>query len=57
MAEADHLCVKDMYETKYRFPLKGIALHAFQCTHTVKGPNKDYVALTDYRREKKTAAK
>jgi hypothetical protein len=56
VAEADHLCVKDMYETKYRFPLKGIALHTFQCTHTVKGPNKDYVALTDYRREKKTPA-
>jgi hypothetical protein len=57
VAEADHLCVKDMYETKYRFSLKGIALHAFQCTHTVKGPNKDYVALTDYRREKKTPAR
>jgi hypothetical protein len=57
VAEADHLCVKDMYETKYRFPLKGIALHTFQCTHTVKGPNKDYVALTDYRRELKTLTK
>ena len=57
VAQADHLCVKDMYETKYRFPLKGIALHYFQCTHTVKGPNKDYVALTDYRRESKSQAK
>lgn len=57
VAKADHLCVKDMYDTKYRFPLKGIALHMFQCTHTVKGPNKDYVALTDYRRESKNTLK
>jgi hypothetical protein len=53
VAKADHLCIKDMYDTQYRFPMKGIALHRFQCTHTVKGPSKDYVALTDYRRESK----
>lgn len=57
VAKADHLCIDDMYDTKYRFPMKGIALHRFQCTHTVKGPSKDYVALTDYRRESKTPLK
>jgi hypothetical protein len=53
VAKADHLCVKDMYETAYRFPMNGVALHRFQCTHMVKGPSKDYIALTDYRRESK----
>jgi hypothetical protein len=53
VAEADHLCVEDMYETKYRFPMKGIALRAFQVTHTVKGPSKDYVAMSEFRREMK----
>jgi hypothetical protein len=33
--------------------MKGVALHRFQCTHMVKGPSKDYIALTDYRRESK----
>jgi uncharacterized NAD(P)/FAD-binding protein YdhS len=53
VAKADHLCVEDMYETKYRFPMKGIALRAFQVTHTVKGPSKDYVAMSEFRREVK----
>jgi len=53
IANADHLCVDDMYETKYRFPMKGIALRAFQVTHTVKGPSKDYVAMSEFRREVK----
>jgi hypothetical protein len=57
VAKADHLCINDMYDTQYRFPMKGIALHRFQCTHTVKGPSKDYVALTDYRRESKSSTK
>lgn len=57
VAKADHLCINDMYDTSYRFPMKGIALHSFQCTHKVQGPSKDYVALTDYRREKKNLVK
>jgi hypothetical protein len=51
VAKADHLCVDDMYDTQYRFRMKGIALPAFQVTHTVKGPSKDYVAMSDFRRE------
>lgn len=54
VATANHLCVDDMYDTKYRFPLKGITLPSFQVTHSVHGPSKDYVALTDYRRESKS---
>lgn len=53
VAKADHLCVDDMYDTQYRFPMKGIALHSFQVSHTVKGPSKDYVAVADYRRPEK----
>ncbi|KAM3415365.1 hypothetical protein BST61_g8894 [Cercospora zeina] len=50
-ASADHLCVDDMYETKYRFPFCGIALHNFTTTHTVKGPSKDYTMVTQFSRQ------
>ncbi|CZT24744.1 related to FMO1 Flavin-containing monooxygenase [Ramularia collo-cygni] len=50
IAKADHLCVEDMYETEYRFPFSGISLLEFETQHTVKGPSKDYVATTSYRR-------
>lgn len=53
VAKADHLCVEDMYWTEYRLPIKGIALHEFTVKHTVKGPQKDYVAVTEYRRPEK----
>lgn len=50
VAKADHLCVEDMYWTEYRLPMKGIALRDFAIKHTVKGPDKDYVAMTRYER-------
>ena len=50
IAKADHLCVEDMYWTEYRLPLQAIALHEFEIKHRVKGPNKDYVATTQYNR-------
>ena len=53
IAEADHLCVEDMYWTEYRLPMKGIALGEFEIKHTVKGPDKDYVATTRYERPTK----
>lgn len=53
IAKADHLCVKDTYWTEYRLPLTGIALRRFEVTHTVKGPDKDYVATTSYERPQK----
>jgi hypothetical protein len=53
VARADHLCVEDMYWTQYRFPFKGISLLEFENTHTVRGPSKDYVATTSFRRPAK----
>lgn len=50
VAKADHLCVADMYDTEYRLPFKGISLLEFETRHAVKGPSKDYVMLTSYRR-------
>lgn len=50
VATADHLCVEDMYNTRYRLPLKGVALTAFEVVHEVKGPAKDYVSTTWYSR-------
>lgn len=53
VAKADHLCVKDMYWTQYRLPLTGVALREFEVKHTVKGPEKDYVATAEYTRPAK----
>lgn len=53
VARADHLCVKDMYWTEYRLPIKGVALPSFSIRHTVKGPDKDYVSMTEYARPRK----
>ncbi|KAK3052215.1 hypothetical protein LTR09_006807 [Extremus antarcticus] len=53
IAKADHLCVKDMYWTEYRLPLKGIALREFEIKHTVKGPDKNYIATASYTRQSK----
>nr|OQO22630.1 hypothetical protein B0A51_11438 [Rachicladosporium sp. CCFEE 5018] len=55
IAKADHLCVKDMYWTEYRLPIQGIALRSFQVEHKVKGPDKDYVSFTGYRRPEKSS--
>ncbi|KAF2209369.1 hypothetical protein CERZMDRAFT_114041 [Cercospora zeae-maydis SCOH1-5] len=54
-ASAEHLCVEDMYETKYRFPFCGIALRNFATTHTVRGPSKDYTMVTQFSRQKPAA--
>ncbi|KAF2718499.1 FAD/NAD(P)-binding domain-containing protein [Polychaeton citri CBS 116435] len=50
IAKADHLCIDDMYWTTYRLPIKGIALQGFEVKHVVKGPRKDYAAVTRYSR-------
>ncbi|EME89731.1 uncharacterized protein MYCFIDRAFT_96474, partial [Pseudocercospora fijiensis CIRAD86] len=50
LATADHLCVKDMYWSEYSFPMQGISLHGFETKHTVQGPEKDYVARTEFLR-------
>ena len=50
IATGDHLCVKDMYETEYSLPMRGVSLRDFKITHTVRGPDKDYVSTTQYSR-------
>lgn len=54
VAQADHLCVKDMYKTTYKLPLKGIALQDFVIEHEVHGPEKNYTATSRYVRPTKT---
>ncbi|KAK3117418.1 hypothetical protein LTR53_001257 [Teratosphaeriaceae sp. CCFEE 6253] len=56
IAKADHLCVDDMYWTQYTLPMEAIALRKFEVRHTVKGPQKDYVATTQYTRSPKRRA-
>ena len=53
IARADHLCVEDMYWTQYTLPMEAIVLREFEVKHTVKGPQKDYVATTRYIRPSK----
>ena len=45
-ANAEHLCVNDLYVSEYDFRLP----HNFQITHRVTGPKKDYVSVTDFKR-------
>lgn len=49
-AEAEHLCVEDLYKTEYEFNFAGIAIHRWTCRHVVKGPAKDYVSDATYER-------
>jgi hypothetical protein len=46
-AEADHQCGQDHYHSLYEFDFP----EEFRITHTVKGPRKDYVSRSVYRRE------
>lgn len=51
VARADHLCIKDMYESMYRFEFRGANVRVLEVVHKVKGPAKDYVSRTTYSRE------
>ena len=53
IAKANHLCVEDNYETEYRIPMQGVSLRSFEVIHKVKGPHKDYVSTTLYKRLEK----
>jgi tRNA A64-2'-O-ribosylphosphate transferase len=46
-ATADHLCVKDLYQTTYVFERQ----HRFVVTHEVRGPAKDYTSTTRYSKD------
>ncbi|KAA8894912.1 hypothetical protein FN846DRAFT_972140 [Sphaerosporella brunnea] len=49
-AAAEHLCDKDWYWPAYRFVFKAARLERFWIRYKVKGPQKDYVAETEYVR-------
>ncbi|KAI9728932.1 MAG: hypothetical protein M1828_000017 [Chrysothrix sp. TS-e1954] len=49
-AKAEHLCVDDMYRTRYGFSFAGVALDRFEVAHEVKGPAKDYTSTATYSR-------
>jgi hypothetical protein len=46
MAEASHVCLKDLYLSGYTVRADG----SFELWHQVRGPRKDYVIRTLYRR-------
>ncbi|MEJ8812512.1 DUF6314 family protein [Variovorax ureilyticus] len=45
---ATHLCSPDVYDSSYRFLADG----TFVVCHTVRGPRKDYVSATLFKRRK-----
>ncbi|KAG2427264.1 hypothetical protein HXX76_012460 [Chlamydomonas incerta] len=49
-AVGEHLCVRDMYYSSYRFWFQGVHLRKFQIQFVVKGPNKDYTSTATYTR-------
>ncbi|KAG2499276.1 hypothetical protein HYH03_002854 [Edaphochlamys debaryana] len=49
-AVGEHLCIRDMYRSSYRFEFQGLWLREFEIQFDVKGPNKDYTAVATYRR-------
>lgn len=50
-AQSHHLCVNDKYNTEYYFTFSNSQLEEISIVHTVKGPEKDYVADARYSRE------
>lgn len=42
-----HLCIADTYDSRYAFNPDG----SFEVEHTVKGPRKDYVSRTVFKRQ------
>jgi len=49
-AKSSHLCIDDMYNVKYEFRFKGVALESWSQEYTVNGPSKDYTIKNVYRR-------
>ena len=52
-AKGYHLCVDDDYHADYFFRYNGLQFSTWSLKHTVKGPQKDYVADAQYTRESK----
>lgn len=47
----EHLCIRDLYRTEYRFRWAGETLGAFEIDDEVSGPAKDWRATTVYERD------
>ncbi|KAK3044105.1 hypothetical protein LTS18_002169, partial [Coniosporium uncinatum] len=47
---SSHLCEADMYETEYEFRFRGVAVEGFDIRYVVKGPRKDYISTTTFKR-------
>jgi hypothetical protein len=50
VAKGDHLCEADFYQSRYEFHFVGARLERFCITYVVKGPRKDYVSETWFKR-------
>ena len=55
-ASGHHLCVDDDYNARYLFKFRGVTLQDFEIEYHVKGPKKDYVMATQYRRPSAVAS-
>ncbi|KAI9809385.1 MAG: hypothetical protein M1827_006897 [Pycnora praestabilis] len=49
-AKGDHLCADDKYDAEYMFRFRGVGLERFGVKYKVKGPKKDYVSNSWYKR-------
>ena len=49
-ARADHLCEQDMYRTVYNIGMSTVRLIDIEIRHSVRGPSKNYVAVSKYKR-------
>jgi len=49
IGQATHLCTPDVYDSSYCFQADG----TFIIRHTVRGPRKDYVSTTAFKRREK----
>ncbi|MDI1491069.1 MAG: WD repeat-containing protein 6 [Ramalina farinacea] len=48
-ATGHHLCEKDTYDPEYNFHLADAAISSWSIKYSVKGPQKDYVSVANYR--------
>ncbi|KAF1815373.1 FAD/NAD(P)-binding domain-containing protein [Eremomyces bilateralis CBS 781.70] len=55
-ATGSHLCVKDTYETEYKFEFDGVNVKRFNIKYHVSGPSKDYTHDTWFQRAQKEGA-
>jgi len=45
-ATSDHLCIKDLYKGTFRVKFDGVAIEHVEMQYNVRGPQKDYTAVT-----------